>query len=368
MSIVCPIPSNAQNLLNNPESVVWDAPRNRYLVSNWGDGAIVEMDEGGAQTYFSTLLQNQFQLAALHIHGDMLLVAGGNAPGAGIFFFDLETDTFLFSIPLPGVGLPNDIVVDTDGFIYVTDYWDPKLYVIRNYIPSVFVQTNLPNPNGMTYDQLNDRLLIVCVTGGASPIKAVAIADSSVSTVVTTPFPGMDGIVMDSYRRLYVSEWTTDRVHRYPATLTGPPEVFSSVHSDPADIYYDVAHEQIAVPSFGTNTVEFVPVDAMSVQAVAGPRPQRIVLHQNQPNPFNPATTIRYDLTEDTDVRLAIYSTTGRLITTLFEGRQTAGSRTAFWNGTDAAGLPVGSGVYVYSIETGGDEASRQSRKMLLAR
>lgn len=46
--------SYAQNLLNNPESVVFDAPRDRYIVSNWGDGSIIQIDSNGTQSYFST--------------------------------------------------------------------------------------------------------------------------------------------------------------------------------------------------------------------------------------------------------------------------------------------------------------------------
>ncbi len=57
----------SQNLLNNPESVVFDVAHNRYLVSNWGDGTIVQIDSIGVQSYFSISLMDQFSLAGLYI-------------------------------------------------------------------------------------------------------------------------------------------------------------------------------------------------------------------------------------------------------------------------------------------------------------
>ncbi len=60
-----PITLTAQNLLYNPESVVFDSVRNRYIVSNWGDGAIVQIDSTGVQSYFNTVWLNQYQVAGL---------------------------------------------------------------------------------------------------------------------------------------------------------------------------------------------------------------------------------------------------------------------------------------------------------------
>ena len=74
----------AQNLLDNCESVVFDAPRERYLASNWGDGAIIQMDKNGNQSYFNTDFQNYYKIAGLYIYGDTLLAASGNTTDAGV--------------------------------------------------------------------------------------------------------------------------------------------------------------------------------------------------------------------------------------------------------------------------------------------
>jgi hypothetical protein len=82
-------------------------------------------------------------------------------------------------------------------------------------------------------------------------------------------------------------------------------------------------------------------------------RPESPSLEQNYPNPFNMMTMIRYSLPESADVRLAIYDTTGRLITTLAEERQRLGRYVVQWDGRDEHGVGVASGVYFYRMTSG---------------
>jgi hypothetical protein len=88
--------------------------------------------------------------------------------------------------------------------------------------------------------------------------------------------------------------------------------------------------------------------------------PERLTLHQNYPNPFNPSTTIRFTLPEATTVRLAVYDLTGRAIRTLIDQHYPAGEHQAEWDGRDASGRYVASGVYLYRIETGGLAETRR--------
>jgi len=82
--------------------------------------------------------------------------------------------------------------------------------------------------------------------------------------------------------------------------------------------------------------------------------PHRAVeLRQNYPNPFNPSTHIDYYLPATERVTIAVYDVRGKLDTTLIDGVVGFGHRTLEWNGTDARGNPVGSGVYFYRMITG---------------
>ena len=81
------------------------------------------------------------------------------------------------------------------------------------------------------------------------------------------------------------------------------------------------------------------------------PEPQS-KLHQNEPNPFNPSTRIRFELSQDGPVHLAVYDLAGRLVRTLVNKPMMRGANSVVWGGTDHAGRQVRSGVYFYRITT----------------
>ena len=103
-------------------------------------------------------------------------------------------------------------------------------------------------------------------------------------------------------------------------------------------------------------------------QLLVTARPEKTQLLANYPNPFNPETWIPYELATDTNVRLTIYNTQGVVIRTLQFGHQSAGyytgrDRAAYWDGRNALGEQVASGLYFYQLET--DEMS-SLRKMVI--
>jgi len=75
-------------------------------------------------------------------------------------------------------------------------------------------------------------------------------------------------------------------------------------------------------------------------------------LSQNYPNPFNPSTTISFSLSEAGRASLSIYNLKGQLIRSLVDGHLSAGANTLVWDGRDAMGRSVASGVYLYRLET----------------
>ena len=90
----------------------------------------------------------------------------------------------------------------------------------------------------------------------------------------------------------------------------------------------------------------------------------------NYPNPFNPMTHIRFALDQPALARITIYSVTGQRIRTLVEGRAAAGTHEVWWDGRDAAGHNVSTGVYLVQMEAASEigDVFRQSRRMTLIR
>ncbi|MFC1572843.1 cohesin domain-containing protein [Candidatus Eisenbacteria bacterium] len=90
---------------------------------------------------------------------------------------------------------------------------------------------------------------------------------------------------------------------------------------------------------------------------------ESVVLCQNYPNPLSPTTSIAFALPTKQAVDLAIYDLNGRRIQTLLSGPQDAGAHTVEWNGEDANGADVPSGVYFYKLRT--DEGTHH-RKLIV--
>jgi hypothetical protein len=100
-----------------------------------------------------------------------------------------------------------------------------------------------------------------------------------------------------------------------------------------------------------------------SPTGTAGTVVYRNRLFQNVPNPFNPSTTVRFELRAPSHVTLSVYDVAGRLVRRLVNEDKTGGVHTVAWDGISDGGTRVSSGIYFYKLET---VDFVQTRKMLL--
>jgi len=91
--------------------------------------------------------------------------------------------------------------------------------------------------------------------------------------------------------------------------------------------------------------------------------PDEVKLAQNYPNPFNPETTIKYQIAEKSPVTLRIYNFLGQEIATLVDEVKEAGFYELRWQGENASGQALPSGVYVYRLQAGD---YMETRKLIL--
>jgi hypothetical protein len=92
---------------------------------------------------------------------------------------------------------------------------------------------------------------------------------------------------------------------------------------------------------------------------------ERFNLYHNYPNPFNPTTTIRFDLPKPADVKLEVYNLLGQRMATLINGYQLAGNHTVTWNGKGDEGEDMATGLYLMKLTAGNQILTR---KMFLIR
>jgi len=103
-------------------------------------------------------------------------------------------------------------------------------------------------------------------------------------------------------------------------------------------------HYELSIRTRDGNDIRS-PVATVTVPAFAA------LLGQNFPNPFGPVTSIEYTLNERSNAVLGIYDAAGRFVARLDQGEREAGTYRADWNGRNASGSAVGSGVYFYRLE-----------------
>lgn len=101
----------------------------------------------------------------------------------------------------------------------------------------------------------------------------------------------------------------------------------------------------------------------LGIEGGSGRIPDRFDISANYPNPFNPTTSIKYQIPQASEVTITIYDNLGRVVRTLVNKKQQPGHYEALWNGTNDYGQLVSSGVYVYQVRAGNFV---KSRKMIL--
>lgn len=98
----------------------------------------------------------------------------------------------------------------------------------------------------------------------------------------------------------------------------------------------------------------------LTVDGGSTPVPRKFCLSQNFPNPFNPETTIRFQMASQKQAVLSVYNVTGQKVRTLFDGPAKTGETTVVWDGRDDGGMAVASGIYFYRLTAGSETITKK--------
>jgi Mg-chelatase subunit ChlD len=239
-------PTVARAQLSSPESVAyWGG---EYYVSNAGNGRITK--QNGA-TVFAGLTQPKgmaMRFSAIHV-ADVTVVRA----------YDLNSYASLFSVTIPGAQSLNDIALDADGNIFVSDMQANKIFKIHNstHFVTTIASAGITSPNGIWVDGPNRRLIVVSFRAN-SPIQAVDTATGNVTTLATTSLSNLDGITADAYGNFYISSWGSGSIYHYNGTFTDGPHLVASGYDGPADIFFNSSGNTLAIPVMNSNSLQFV--------------------------------------------------------------------------------------------------------------
>ena len=289
--------------------------------------------------------------------------------------------------------VPRGIAIDTtNGKLYLTNAWG-KVQQLNvdgsNFQPNLI--TNLKSPKHIVLDVERGKLYWIEQTSDRTGKIQRANLNGSAVQLVKNLASVPRGIAIDTTNgKLYltnawgkVQQLNVDGSNFQPNLITdldAPQGV--SVDTAGRKIYWteqnsirraDLNGENIedVVTSVGTPIGIVLgngPAAAPAAPALVEHPPEATVILANYPNPFNPETWIPYQLSENADVEISIHATGGQLVRTLNLGHQAAGiyesrSRAAYWDGRNALGERVASGLYFYTLTAGHFTATR---KMLI--
>lgn len=267
--------------LSTPESVLWDAARNVWYVSNInGDGTakddngfIVRLGPDGATLDSLPFISGADDDITLHapkgmaLQGDTLWIADIDA----LRGFDVTTGTPVVTTNLSRLKATflNDVAVSNEGAIYITDSGiafgadgsvrhpgASRIFVVRNRAASqAVVLPRQSAANGIAWDPARNAWMIV---GFNSPNIFSWVTGAKEVSVLGTGPGGADGLIVLGDGRALYSSWADSSLTIFAG---GVSTTLRKGLNAPADIGYDPARRIVAVPLFTTNRVEFWPLD-----------------------------------------------------------------------------------------------------------
>jgi hypothetical protein len=296
--------------------------------------------------------------------------------GSELLFFDKSTDG--------GVTFGSDVVVTTQPGGWAFDI--PGIYRCNGFPVTMCDVSNSPY-QGHVYivfsDQRNgtddtDVFIVKSTDGGTTWTSPLALVPETGPAQQFFPWSTIDPVTGFIYVVYYDRRFTAGNA----------TDVYMSTSQDGGATWSDF--KVSAAPFTPTASVFFG--DYINVAALAGmvypiwmrmdgsnlsiwtaivdiptgiavtphPTGRGAELGQNFPNPFNPTTTIEFKLAATARVNLSIFDAAGRLMTTLADQTLPAGPHRLAWDGTDARGQAVGSGVYFYRLRAGDHTVTRK--------
>lgn len=151
------------------------------------------------------------------------------------------------------------------------------------------------------------------------------------------------------------------------ANIYGPYTFDCTVDQDAAQFKFNVGGNTTPIMIDGVMIIDEFVSGVREITYKNGKTAETYVMSHNYPNPFNPETTIQYELSDAASVTIALFDIQGRQIRTLVSDAKSAGTHEVKWNGQDELGNRMPSGMYIYRVTAEMNHKTHQfSRKMLL--
>ncbi len=332
-----------------------------YAIGGWEAGTSLEVFDFDSWQSLADLPKTQEGLAAALADGTIHTFGSyGNMPTHQVY--DIATDTWSTGPYMPEGDYWGTAESAADSIFYISDkvysfnitnnQWS-SLGTFGDFIPASAVHENTLYIFGLesyaTYDLATGTWGTFTPPPSGHGRAAEAVSVGSKIYLIG----GNSGYVFEAYTDMEIYDPATDSWTIGPSLQTGRYQ-FGAEYFD-GRLYVVGGRNEAGEAE---NTVEYLEVGITPSSVSETESPHGFTLARNYPNPFNPVTTIAYELPEDSPVTLTIYNTSGQITDVLRDEYQTAGRHSATWDGSD---MP--SGLYFFSLTWNG---FTQTGKMVL--
>jgi len=319
---------NCQTLVS-PESVSYDKVKNRYLVSDPGSNAILQIAATtGTITYFHNT--GLFFPRGTTIVGNMLYVTDlGKLLG-----FNLTTDKLVVDTIIPTAQGLNDVAADDKGNLYMSDDVISQIFKfeIKDTVGYAWIKTGFDAPNGLFFDKTNNRLIVVSFRDD-SPIQSINLSTKAVTELKTTTNDYLDGIAVDKNGNYYISSWGSNTVYRYNKDFLYEKQ-FSKNHSGPADIVFVPEKDILAVPNMNSGKIDYLPISTISIHEKDNSNNIKVVTNNE-----NSEIKVEFLLNNPANISVEIYDIVARKINNNVSFQLEGGSHELMFPVSDSKGV-----------------------------
>jgi outer membrane protein assembly factor BamB len=259
-------------------------------------------------------------------------------------------DTYLYALKSDGTlkwkfqtgnQVKSSPAIGSDGTVYVGSF-DTYLYA---FAPEKTIVEISPPSNVRISDIPNDNGHQLRITWNASPSESDGHVDwykiyRSRSSILTDPIPLSRFSTLDSL--IFYEQRYTILIDSVAAGKTEYIDKIVPMNGVPYSYWLQAVWQNSGSQKVAAGNITLVEDE-----------PREFHVSDPYPNPFNPYTTIRYQIPTDCHVELIIYDALGRKVALLQNGKVSAGVHEAVWNGKNDNGIAVGSGVYLYRLKAG---------------
>ncbi|MBN1970085.1 MAG: T9SS type A sorting domain-containing protein [Candidatus Delongbacteria bacterium] len=343
--------------MNGPEGIFYSQTEGVYYITDAKDSKVYKLnEENSLTTVIETLLPNTIMNPVV-IGEKMYISSNKSGESSRVICFDLESNIYDVMIIEGSVSLGGITYVENLNSIFVVSQIG-GLYKITLPDNNIVQVSQSVKGNGLCYDESSNKLI---AASWGQKIKSISLDDYS-EEVFNSSSPANYTAITKTGNKYFLSNWS-GAVYMYDDLFTNRQTVLNSGLSNPVGL--SVEGNKLIVCNYsynGTGMVKGYDISTF-VKVSEGNKPEKTGCINCYPNPFNPETTINFQVPEAGVYRIDIYDVYGRKIKSLVNGIYTSENINLKWDGKDDLGVLLSSGVYCISAYS---ENFEESKKVIL--